>query len=269
MGRLAEYMRTSPVGEVLFGLGRLFLASVSLLVLWECAAKLGLYDTVFLPQPTYWFTTLCSMVKSGELAMDIGLSMQRAMVGFLAGSAFGMMLGLLTGRLRVFDFTLGQIIRLMRSIPSISLVPLAVVWFGLGEIPKYLIVFWGVFFPVWINSHVGCSQVSQEVIWAARSLGARKANLLYQIILPSSFPFIMAGMRAGIAIAFVVLVAAEMTGAFGGVGYRIYASHLVFRVDKMVVGIATLGVIGAIADIVFAAALKAIPWHRGDAQGPI
>lgn len=251
------------------GVGKLLLAGISFLALWEGAARIGIYNTTFLPQPTQCLGTLSSMIKSGELATDIGLSLQRAIIGFLAGSALGTVLGLLTGRLKLFDYTLGQLIRLMRSIPSISLVPLVIVWFGLGEFSKYLIVFWGVFFPVWINSHVGSSHVSQEVIWAARSLGARKINLLYQVILPSSFPFIMAGMRAGIAIAFVVLVAAEMTGAFGGVGYRIYASHLVFRVDKMAVGIATLGIIGAIADIVFAAALKAIPWHREDAQGPV
>ncbi|MDP2984654.1 MAG: ABC transporter permease [Candidatus Latescibacter sp.] len=262
-------MNKSFLVDVFIGVGKLLLAGISFLALWECVARLGIYDTIFFPQPTQWLRTLTLMIKSGELVSDIGLSLQRAIIGFLAGSALGMVVGLLTGRFRIFDYTFGQLIRLIRSIPSISLVPLVILWFGLGEFSKYFIVFWGVFFPVWINSHVGSSHVSQEVIWAARSLGARKINLLLQVILPSSFPFIMAGMRAGIAIAFVVLVAAEMTGAFGGLGYRIYASHLVFRVDKMVVGIATLGVIGAIADIVFAAALKAIPWQREDAKGSV
>jgi ABC-type nitrate/sulfonate/bicarbonate transport system permease component len=262
-------MRKSPLVDMFKGIGRLLLAGISFLALWECAARLGIYNTIFLPQPTQCLGTLSIMIKSGELATDIGLSLQRAIIGFLAGSAFGTVVGLLTGRLKIFDYTFGQLIRLIRSIPSISLVPLVILWFGLGEFPKYVIVFWGVFFPVWINTHVGASHVSQEVIWAARSLGARKINLLYQVILPSSFPFIMAGMRAGIAIAFVVLVAAEMTGAFGGLGYRIYASHLVFRVDKMVVCIATLGAIGAIADIVFAALLRAIPWHREDVKGSV
>lgn len=256
-------MSQSPIKEAATGLGRLALAGLAVLLLWELAARLGLYRTVFLPPPTECYEAIVSMLQSGELSTDIGLSLQRALVGFVLGSLCGIAAGLLTGRLGFIDLTLGQVIRLLRSVPSISLVPLAIVWFGLGELPKYLIVFWGVFFPVWINTHIGSTQIEPEVMWAAKSLGARRATMFVEIIFPASFPFILAGMRAGIAIAFVVLVAAEMTGAFGGLGYRIYASHLVFRVDKMVIGIAALGAIGAVADVVFGAALSAVPW-RGE-----
>lgn len=253
--------------QVLSEIGSLLLVGMIVLVLWECAAKLGLYDAVFLPPPSRLYVALRSMTASGELANDVTLSLGRAMLGFIGGSALGIAMGLLTGRLRTFDYTLGQLIRLVRPIPSIALVPLAIVWLGLGETPKYLLVLWGVFFPVWINAHVGASQVDREIIWAARSLGAGKTSLFWQIILPASFPFVIAGMRAGVAVAFIVLVAAEMAGAFGGLGYRIYASHLVFRVDKMLVGIASLGLLGALVDILFAAVLRAIPWNREYTRG--
>lgn len=255
-------MNRSLLKNLLFEIFWMGLAVLGFLILWEGISRLGLYNTLLLPPPTVISKTFYSMVGSGELISDILISLQRALIGFIAGSLFGTLVGILTGRLKFFDYTIGQLVKVFRSIPSIALVPLVIIWFGIGEMSKYILVFWGVFFPVWINTHLGASQVEKTVVWAAKSLGADRRKMLYEIILPSSLPFVIAGMRSGIAIAFVVLVAAEMAGAFGGLGYRIYASHLVFRVDKMMVGIITLGVLGALSDLLFATMIKAIPWHK-------
>lgn len=236
------------------------------LILWEGASRLNFYNTILLPSPTVIAEAFYSMVESGELPSDILVSVRRALVGFFIGSLLGIIAGVLTARVRFFDYTVGQLAKLFRSIPTIALVPLAIVWFGLGELSKYVLVIWGVFFPVWINTHLGASQVEKTVLWAAQSLGADRYKMLYEIILPSALPFIIAGMRTGMAVAFFVLVAAEMTGAFGGIGYRIFASHLVFRVDKMMVAIITLGVIGALTDLLFATMIKSLPWNREEGQ---
>jgi len=240
----------------------MLLALFVFLLVWQVAYAAGLYQTVIVPPPTAILAAVGEMYASGELVRDILASLQRAAVGFLTGSCAGVLIGVFTGRVRLIDATLGQLIRLFRSIPSIALVPVAIVWFGLGETSKYVLVFWGVFFPVWINTHLGITQVDRTYIWAAQSLGARRAALIWEVVLPCAVPFIVAGMRTATAIAFVVLVAAEMAGAFGGVGYRIYASHLVFRVDKMMADIFVLGLLGGMADLLFAAVISAIPWHQ-------
>jgi len=132
---------------------------------------------------------------------------------------------------------------------------------------KYFLVFWGVFFPVWVNSHLGVASVEQRYLWAARSLGAKDWRLIWEVVLPASLPFIIAGMRVGIGLAFLNLVAAEMSGASAGLGYRVSASHLVFRSDKMIAALVTLGILGAISDGAFRyLAGKVAPWYKhGDA----
>jgi ABC-type nitrate/sulfonate/bicarbonate transport system permease component len=204
------------------------------------------------------------MILSGQLLLDILASLRRAFIGFVVGSFLAVCLGLLTGRIAAFDNSIGEVIRILRPIPSIALVPLAIVWFGLGELSKCLLVIWGVFFPVWMSTHAGATEVEQNVIWAAQSLGASRFRMLIEVILPSSFPYIIAGMRTGVATAFVVLISAEMAGSFVGLGYRIYASHLVFRVDKMLVGIIVLGILGAATDQIFAALSRRVPWRGHD-----
>jgi len=220
-------------------------------------------NTALFPPPTTVARAAITMIKDGELLNDVFMSLQRAMIGFITGSLVGIILGIITGRNKFINNTIGQLIQLFRPIPSIAIVPLAIVWFGLGEMSKYFLVFWGAFFPVWVNTHIGAEGVIKNFLWAAQSLGVKGNRILYEVVLPASAPFIIAGMRTGIAIAFICLVAAEMAGAYGGVGYRIYASHLVFRVDKMIVCIICLCVMGAIADRTFIFLVNwLLPWYR-------
>jgi ABC-type nitrate/sulfonate/bicarbonate transport system permease component len=237
-----------------------------LLTVWEAAFRLGLYKSPFVPPPSAIGSAFMEMARTRELFTDVAASLQRAFGGFAVGSILGIVAGIVTGRISIVDRTLGGLIRAMRSIPAIALVPLAIVWFGLGETGKIALVAWGVFFPVWINSHIGATRVPIPVIWAARSLGASRFRLLYEVILPSALPFVIAGMRTGMATAFVVLVAAEMAGAFGGVGYRIYVAHLTSQVDKMMADIILLGVLGAMSDLIFAAAISSLPWTGGEEE---
>lgn len=227
---------------------------------WQVAGPY-FFETSLFPPPSIILAALGEMGRTGELAADILVSVSRVLVGFLLGSLAGVVLGLLTGRSQVFNETIGEIFQMLRSIPVIAMVPLALTWFGIGEGSKYFLVFWGVFFPVWINTHLGASTIEPRYFWAAQSLGADRAQLFRWVIFPSALPMIVAGMRTGIAIGFVCVVAAEMSGAFGGIGYRIYSSHMIFRVDKMMGGIIVLGILGAIADKCFALAVRTIfPW---------
>jgi ABC-type nitrate/sulfonate/bicarbonate transport system permease component len=237
-------------------------------LLWELLARSGLYNANLFPAPTVVIQSFGEMVTTGELTNDLLLSVGRALVGFGAGSLLGISVGVLTGSSRTWKFILHPILQSLRSIPSIGLLPIAILFFGLDETSKYFLVFWGVFFPVWINSHLGVAGIEQSYLWAARSLGAKGWRLMWHVVLPASLPLIIAGMRVGIGLAFLNLVAAEMSGASAGLGYRVSASHLVFRADKMIAALAVLGMLGAASDVLFRyLAGKVAPWYRHEDIG--
>lgn len=234
------------------------------LLVWETISKSGIFNVNLFPPPSTVAQALFSMLLSGELITDVLVSLQRVVIGFFIGSLLGIVLGVLTGRIEFFEKTVGQLIQLFRSIPAIAFVPFAIIWFGLGEYSKYFLIMWGVFFPAWISTHIGVSNVDTKLIWAAKSLGATDRKVLYEVVIPHAIPFIIAGARTGIAIAFICLFAAEMAGAFGGIGYRISVSYLTFRVDEMMAALAVLGMLGACADAMFSKVMaRTFPWQMG------
>ena len=238
------------------------------LVVWEIAPRVvpGVNLQMF-PPPSGVVGTLWDLVASGELAGHAWSSLKRAIFGFVLGSVAGVFVGLLTGRLVLLRDLSDPVLHSLRSIPSIAFVPLAIVWFGLGETPKVALITWGTFFPVWVNTFIGVRDVPSIYVRSAASLGASPTGIMLQVVLPAALPFIIAGLRQATAVAFVILVAAELVGASSGLGYLISFSHLVFRVDMMFVGLMALGALGFLADALFAAALdKIFPWYGAEAR---
>ena len=233
------------------------------LFLWEGISRSGLFNQALFPPPSHVFVTLWRDLLSGLLITDTAASLSRVLVGYAAGALLGVSFGLLTGRLKWAHATLGQLFLLVRPIPPISFVPLAVLWFGLGEFSKYFLVFIGVFFPVWMNSHLGIQNVKRSYVWTARTMGASRRSMILDVYLPGSAPFVVAGLRVAIAISFYCLVAAEIAGAFSGLAYRIEISHLVFRADRMLAGLVVLGLLSAAADQGLAFLIRRLlPWHQ-------
>ncbi len=238
------------------------------LIFWEIAPRVvpGVNLQMF-PPPSGVVGTLWDLVASGELAGHAWSSLKRAIFGFVLGSIAGVLVGLLTGRLALLRDLSDPVLHSLRSIPSIAFVPLAIVWFGLGETPKVALITWGTFFPVWVNTFIGVRDVPSIYVRSAASLGASPTGIMLQVVLPAALPFIIAGLRQATAVAFVILVAAELVGASSGLGYLISFSHLVFRVDMMFVGLMALGALGFLADALFAAALdKIFPWYGAEAR---
>jgi len=242
-------------------------AFVAVIVLWEFLSSLRLYNTLLFPGPRRIAMAFSDMFVSGEWFGDLRDSGVRYSLGFVLGSVIGVGLGTLTGRIPVLRDTLGVLLNYMRSTPSVALIPLVIVWFGIGEEAKVFVVAWGVTFPVWVNTHSGIAEVEKEYVWAARSLGAEGSDLYWEVYLPRAVPFVIAGTRIAIATGFFSLAAAEMAGAFGGVAFRIFHSHQMFRTDKMMVGILTIGALGVLCDRLFVSLTGwLLPWWRGESQ---
>jgi ABC-type nitrate/sulfonate/bicarbonate transport system permease component len=245
---LHKYLRILPIPAII--------------LLWEIIARGDYLNRALFPGPFDVASAFWKMCLSGELFIDIAATLLRVVSGFILGTFLGILIGILTARIKILNILLGQIIQILRPIPPIALVPLAVVWLGLGEFSKITIITWGVFFPVWVNTYVGVSGMDRTLIWASLSLGANQRRVLFNVILPASFRYVIAGMRVAVAIAFICVVVAEMLGAYAGLGFRINTSYLVFRVDRMMVGLITLGLLGAFADWAFTRLVsKFMPWY--------
>lgn len=228
------------------------IASLGFLILiWQLAAVAGLINTNLLPAPSSVASAAIELMVSGQYWVDLFTSVSRAAVGFLIALVLGVGMGLLTGRLVIFQVLLEPVLQILRPIPGIAWVPFAILWFGVGEFPKIFIIALGAVLPIWLNTHIGASATPVRYLETAASLGVRGTEVFGRVVLPAALPFIVAGIRQGLALSILMLAAAEQTGASSGIGYLITQSHSVFRTDRMIVGLITLGLLGALADAGF------------------
>ena len=175
----------------------------------------------------------------------------------------GIFFGLLTGHFSRINKTIGSINNFFRFIPPLALAPLFLVWFGIGEVSKILLLAWPSFFPVWISTHNGVKNIENKYLLVARSLDVKKLFFIKDIVLRGSMDYILNGARIGVGIAFSVLIAAEMLGAYLGMGYRISVMHSVYRVDIMLSYIILLGLLGLVVDKLFMVfSRKLTPWKE-------
>jgi NitT/TauT family transport system permease protein/sulfonate transport system permease protein len=208
------------------------------------------------------------MTATGELGRDVLASLGRVISGFLVGALLGIGLGWVTATLKWMDVLLGGTIQLLRPLPPISLVPLVILWIGINEGSKVFLVAFGVFFPVWVSTHLGIQGVDQRYLWVAKAHGASRWATTFDVMLPAAMPTIVAGLRTSIATGFFCLVAAELAGAVHGVVFRINLSHMAFRTDKMLAGLIVLGVMSTVADAAFASIVRTLfPWYSTEKRG--
>lgn len=222
-----------------------------LLLVWELIVRSGTVSRRLFPSPVDTFEAGLSLLEAGVLFTDFRFSLTRSVVGFVLGGIVGVLVGLLTGRLKPVEFILAPMIMLFRPIPAIALVPVATVWFGIGERAKYFVIAYSVFLAVWLNVHAGASSVSETHLRVARSLGASRTRTFREVVVPAAAPDIVNGLRYGSAVAFIVLIAAELAGARAGMGYRIQISAEFLQTDRIFFGLVQLGVLGAILDALF------------------
>lgn len=241
------------------------IAGVCLFVaLWELISRTGLaINPILFPPPSKVISTAIPMIVSGEIPYNILISLQRAASGFALASVLAIAVGLVTARVKLLRDLTEPLLHGFRSLPVIALVPISVLWMGIGEQAKVALVTMGAFFPIWIGTFIGVRDVHPVYLRSAACLGAGRLQSLLLVVLPAALPLILAGMRQGIAISLIVLVAAELAGATAGVAYMMSMGHQLFRVDIMFAGLFLLGAMGFAADRLFVAACRRLfPWYR-------
>jgi ABC-type nitrate/sulfonate/bicarbonate transport system permease component len=236
---------------------------ILLIVLWEIVGRMKWVDPFFLPPPTSILRTWAHLAMSGELFRHAGISLYRALGGYFLAAALGVVFGIIICRFRSAEFILDPTFELIRPISTLGLVPLMIIWFGIGNGSKIIIVFKACFFPILLNTISGIKGVNIKLIEAARSLGAGEFQIWSKVILPAALPVIFTGMRISTAISMMAIVGVEMLAADSGLGFMIIDAQHVFDTQRMFVGILTLSILGFSLDVLARAVQKRfVGWHQ-------
>jgi len=222
--------------------------SIALVVVWQTLSQSGFINQLLLPSPSRIALTFRDLLISGELTRHIGVSIFRVLTGFAIAAVLGLGLGIAIGLSRSLDRMTDLLIQLVKPIPPIAWIPLAILWFGIGEESKIYIIFLGAFFPVIINTIDGIRQTDHKFVEVARILAVPRLKFVRQVVLPGALPSIMTGLRVGLMVAWMCVVAAELIAASSGIGYLIMDARQLSQSDVVLVGMITIGVIGKVMD---------------------
>jgi ABC-type nitrate/sulfonate/bicarbonate transport system permease component len=223
----------------------LAVASIAaVLFLWWALVASGLVGRVLLPAPDEVLSAFWRGATDGTLAKHVGVSLLRVLEGFFLALVIAVPIGILMGSSPSARGLIEPLVELLRPIPPIAMIPLAILWFGIDELSKVLIIGYGAFFPILINTMAGFQEVDRTHIRAAQTLGASRLHIFRDVVLRSAYPFIVVGARLGMGMAFIVLVAAELIASNAGLGYLINDGRYNFRTEQVFLGMACIGVLG-------------------------
>jgi sulfonate transport system permease protein len=239
-----------------------WLAPVTLVIVWELFAEAGWVAPQILPAPSKVVHTAIKLAATGTLLNDLGVSLLRAAAGFLIGAGIGSALGILVGFSRIAEAVIDRSIQMIRAIPFLAVLPLVIVWLGVGEAQKIFLVALGVTFPIYINTTLGIRQVDPKLIELGRIQGLGPFELILRIILPGALPSILTGVRYALATAWLALVVAETIGAQSGIGFLAMDAREFLRTDVIVLTIIIYALIGIAADaIARLLERRLLAWH--------
>lgn len=222
------------------------LSPILLLLAWQLAVVSGLLDYRFVPAPLQIAGTFGTMITSGELAQHILISLGRVAAGFALGVGTGVLVGLTMGIFRPVRAALTPIVAALFPIPKLAILPIIILFFGIGEVSKVLVIAIGVFFISVINTVSGVINIEKIYLDVASNLGVSGRNFYRHVAIPGALPAIVTGGKVSMGVALLLIVAAEFVGASSGIGYLIWSSWQNFSLDRMFVGLVTLAAIGYI-----------------------
>jgi sulfonate transport system permease protein len=221
---------------------------VVVLAAWWTVTATGLVPPYRLPSPAAVVSAAGEMARTGELWLSIAISVQRVLLGFVLGAVVGLAAAGLVGLTRAGDVLLSPTLAAIRAIPSLALVPLLLLWMGIGEDSKVVLIAIGAFFPVFTTVAAALRHVDPQLVEMGRSFGRRGAELFRTVQLPAVVPSLLSGLRLGLAQAWLFLVAAELLAASMGLGFVLTISQSTGRVDRIILVIVLLALLGTLSN---------------------
>ncbi|MCZ4553863.1 ABC transporter permease [Gordonia rubripertincta] len=225
-----------------------WLSPVAILLLWQLAGALRLIPQDVLPAPSLVLDGGLETIRSGEFGDALAASGTRVVQGLVLGGITGVALGVLVGLSRLGDAVLDPSLQMVRALPHLGLIPLFILWFGIGETPKILMVALGVMFPLYLNTVSAIRQIDTKLLETARVLGFGPWQRFRDIILPSTAPQVLVGLRQSLAIAWLTLIVAEQIASNSGIGFMINNARDFLRIDIIVFGLVIYALLGFVTD---------------------
>lgn len=242
------------------------LVLLGMLIVWQLVSVAGVFPPFALPSPVAVWKAFVAIVRQGyggqSLSVDIGISCFRILVGFVGAIVIGVPVGLLMSRNKVFFDIIDPLLQFVRPVPPLAYIPLLVVWFGIGELPKVILILVGTIPVIIIGTISGVKSTPPLRISVARTLGASNAQIFRKVVLPSALPEIFTAMRVGIGVAWTCLVAAELIAASSGLGWLVQFAGQALQVSIVIVGIVIIGLIGYAMELVIRKIESlVVPWR--------
>jgi NitT/TauT family transport system permease protein len=240
-----------------------YLPLVLLAVLWEVVARLGLISSSALPPLTDVAKAWWDLALSGDLVSNGAASLWRAGAGLAIAIVIGAVLGIGMATWKAADVALGPLVEMFYPLPKSALIPVTALWLGFGDGSKILLIAMGCMLPVTIGAYNGARSSERTLVWSARSLGASRARMLWDVVVPSALPEMLSGIRTALAISFVLLVASELIVARAGLGYLIGFLGSNGTYDSMFAVVLTVAFLGFVADRIYLLIMRrALAWRE-------
>ena len=227
---------------------RRVLGPLGLLLAWQLASSSGLVSPRVLAAPSTVLGTAWQLLSTGELQNHLLVSLDRVARGLGIGLSVGLLLAIPAGLFRLCEDLLDPPLQMLRTLPVLALVPLFILWFGIGETPKVALVALGTLFPVYLNTYAGIRSIDNKLIEAASTMGLGRLGLIVHVILPGALPQALVGLRYSLGVAWLILVVSEQINATAGIGYMMTNAREFMRTDIIVVGLVVYSLLGLATD---------------------
>ncbi|HLQ72765.1 MAG TPA: aliphatic sulfonate ABC transporter permease SsuC [Bacillota bacterium] len=226
-----------------------WLLPIILISLWQVLSMVGVISSHILPQPSVVLKTTASLMATGEIWTHISVSTLRALTGFAIGGSIGFLLGLLNGLYPLAKKYLDTTVQMLRNVPHLALIPIVILWFGVGEEAKIFLVAIGVFFPIYINTYHGIRSVDKKLIEMGEVYRLSHWHLFKHVIFKGALPSILVGIRYSLGVMWLTLIVAETVAATSGIGYMAMNAREFMQLDIVVIAILLYALLGKMADV--------------------
>ncbi|MEI9997435.1 MAG: ABC transporter permease subunit [Rhizomicrobium sp.] len=229
------------------------ISPVLIVLAWQAASSAGLIPERTLASPLHVLGTFGMLIADGELVNNLLVSLRRAMEGLAIGTILGTVFALIAGLSKRGEAAIDAPLQIVRAVPFLALVPLFILWFGIGETPKIALVALGTVYPIYLNLYAGIRGIDKKLLEAGRAFGLNRWQILRHVVLPGALPAFLIGLRYAMGISWLSLVVAEQINASSGIGYLIMTARDFMRTDIIVVGLMVYGLLGLLTDVIIRA----------------